>query len=123
MSERRLQPHVATATSISNPLRPPAIIVALLKNFKRSCNSILFLRVILFMKSNFVFYRVIPNKSAEEPEKALGDLILAFQYLNGDYKKDGKRLFTRAVSDRTRRNNFKKEGELVSDEEDLLRGW
>lgn len=75
------------------------------------------------MKSNFVFYRVIPNKSAEEPEKALGDLILAFQYLNGDYKKDGKRLFTRAVSDRTRRNNFKKEGELVSDEEDLLRGW
>ncbi|KAJ7410362.1 hypothetical protein BTVI_53410 [Pitangus sulphuratus] len=39
------------------------------------------------------------------------DLIEAFQYLNGDYKKDGEGLFTRARSERTRRNGFKlKEG-------------
>lgn len=29
-------------------------------------------------------------------EKLRGDLIAAFQYLNGPYKKDGRGLFTRA---------------------------
>lgn len=47
------------------------------------------------------------------------DLIVAFQYLSGDYKKDGEQLFTWAVSDRTRGSNFKKERKLVSDEEDF----
>jgi len=36
-----------------------------------------------------------------------GDFIAAFQYLNGAYKKDGGRLFSRACSDRTRGNGFK----------------
>jgi len=36
-----------------------------------------------------------------------GDLIAAFQYLKGDYKKAGEGLFTRACSDRTRNSGFK----------------
>ncbi|KAK4816867.1 hypothetical protein QYF61_024509 [Mycteria americana] len=40
-----------------------------------------------------------------------GDLIAAFQYLQGAYKKDGDRLLSRACSDRTKGNSFKlKEG-------------
>ncbi|KAK4806243.1 LOW QUALITY PROTEIN: hypothetical protein QYF61_013387 [Mycteria americana] len=45
-----------------------------------------------------------------------GDLIVAFQYLKGAYKKDGERLFSRACSDRTRGNSFKlKEGRFRLD--------
>ncbi|KAK4815419.1 hypothetical protein QYF61_001407 [Mycteria americana] len=36
-----------------------------------------------------------------------GDLIAAFQYLKGAYKKDGDRVFSRACSNRTRGNGFK----------------
>jgi len=36
-----------------------------------------------------------------------GDLIAAFQYLKGAYRKDGQGLFTRACSDRTRANGCK----------------
>ncbi|GAB0183073.1 hypothetical protein GRJ2_000772600 [Grus japonensis] len=36
-----------------------------------------------------------------------GDLLAAFQYLKGAYKKAGEGLFTRAWSDRTRGNGFK----------------
>ncbi|GAB0199647.1 hypothetical protein GRJ2_002430100 [Grus japonensis] len=40
-----------------------------------------------------------------------GDLIAAFQYLKGAYRKDGEGLFMRECSDRTRGNGFKlKEG-------------
>jgi len=37
----------------------------------------------------------------------LGDLIAAFQYLKGAYKKVGEGLFTMVCSDRTRDNGFK----------------
>jgi len=36
-----------------------------------------------------------------------GDLIAAFQYLEGDYRKDGENLFSKACCDRTRSNGFK----------------
>jgi len=40
-----------------------------------------------------------------------GDLIAAFQYLKGAYKKDGDRLFSRACCNRTRGSSFNlKEG-------------
>ena len=40
-----------------------------------------------------------------------GDLIAAFQFLKGAYRKDGEKLFSRASCDRTRCSGFKlKEG-------------
>ena len=46
-----------------------------------------------------------------EKRRLQGDLIAAFQYLKGAYRKDEEGLFTRACSNRTRGNGFKlKEG-------------
>ena len=42
-----------------------------------------------------------------EKRRLRGNLIAAFQYLKGAYKKGGEGLFTRACSDRTRSNSFK----------------
>ena len=42
-----------------------------------------------------------------EKRRLRGDLIVAFQYLKGAYKKDGDRLFSRACCDRTRGKGFK----------------
>ena len=42
-----------------------------------------------------------------QKRKLQGDLIAAFQYLKGAYKKDGDNLFSRDKSDRTRGNSFK----------------
>ena len=51
-----------------------------------------------------------------EKRRLQGELIAAFQYLNGAYKKDGDKLFSRAGCDRTRGNVFKlKKGRFRQD--------
>jgi len=42
-----------------------------------------------------------------EERRLRGDLLAAFQYLKGAYRKDGEGLFTRVCSDRTRGNGSK----------------
>ncbi|GAB0208572.1 hypothetical protein GRJ2_003322900 [Grus japonensis] len=49
-----------------------------------------------------------------EKRRLWGDLIVAYQYLKGAYKKAGEGLFTKACSDRTKGNGFKlKEGRFI----------
>jgi len=43
-----------------------------------------------------------------EKRKLRGDLIEAFQYLKGAYRKNGENLFSSACCDRTRGNGFKR---------------
>jgi len=51
-----------------------------------------------------------------EKRRLQGDIIAAFKYLKGAYKKAGERLFTRACSDRRRGNGFKlREGRFRPD--------
>ncbi|GAB0209718.1 hypothetical protein GRJ2_003437500 [Grus japonensis] len=51
-----------------------------------------------------------------EKRRLRGDIIVAFQYLKGAYKKSGKGLFMRECSDKTRGNGFKlKEGRFRLD--------
>ena len=51
-----------------------------------------------------------------ENRRLWGDLIAAFQYLKGTYRKDGEGLFIRECSDRMRGNSFKpKEGRFRLD--------
>ena len=48
-----------------------------------------------------------------EKRRLQGDLIVAFKYLKGTYRKDGEGLLIRECRDRMRGNGFKlKEGDL-----------
>ncbi|KFQ51705.1 hypothetical protein N334_04032, partial [Pelecanus crispus] len=42
-----------------------------------------------------------------EKSRLWGDLLVAFRYLKGAYRKDGENLFSKACCDRTRNNGFK----------------
>ena len=42
-----------------------------------------------------------------EKRRLWGDLVTAFQYLKGAYRKDGENIFNKACCDRTRSNGFK----------------
>ncbi|PKU33012.1 hypothetical protein llap_16684 [Limosa lapponica baueri] len=42
-----------------------------------------------------------------EKRRLVEDIIVAFQYLKGAYKKDGNKYFSRSYSNRTRGNDFK----------------
>ncbi|MBW6993504.1 hypothetical protein KXS70_24620, partial [Salmonella enterica subsp. enterica serovar Weltevreden] len=42
-----------------------------------------------------------------EKRRLKGDLIAAFQYLNGAYEQEGSQLFTRVDNGRTKGNGFK----------------
>ncbi|PKU48517.1 hypothetical protein llap_1145 [Limosa lapponica baueri] len=44
-----------------------------------------------------------------EKRRLQGDLIMAFQYLKGAYRRDGEGLFIRECNDKTRGNGFKLE--------------
>jgi len=51
-----------------------------------------------------------------ENRRLRGDLLAAFQYLKGTYRKDGENLFSRPCCDRRRSNSFKlREGRLRLD--------
>ncbi|GAB0190177.1 hypothetical protein GRJ2_001483000 [Grus japonensis] len=59
-----------------------------------------------------------------EKRRLQGDLIAAFQYLKGAYRKAGEGLFTRASSDRTRDNGLKmKEGRFRLDIRKNISVW
>ena len=56
------------------------------------------------------------NLFSLEKRSFQGDLIVAFQYLNGTYKKEGEGLFMRVDSDRTRGNGFQlRQGKFMLD--------
>jgi len=44
---------------------------------------------------------------SQEQRKLQGDLIAAFQYLKGAYRKEGDNLLSKTCCDRTRSNGFK----------------
>jgi len=51
-----------------------------------------------------------------EKRRLWGDLLAAFQYLKGAYRKDGENLFSKACCNRTRCNGFKlREGRFRRD--------
>jgi len=51
-----------------------------------------------------------------EKRRLLGDLIAAFQYLKGAYRKEEKNLYGKACCDRTRSNGFElKKGRFILD--------
>jgi len=51
-----------------------------------------------------------------EKRRLWGNLVAAFQYIKGAYRKEGENIFSKACCDRTRSNGFKlREGRIRSD--------
>ena len=55
----------------------------------------------------YLSYRLRAGAVQPGEESLQGDLTAAFQYLQGGYKKEGDRLFSRVCCDRTRGNSFR----------------